>query len=182
MRHLLLSVARYSSTFRMRNRAYSNVYSNTVLFALSCSQSSPARVCACTSIERCFVHAKLKPAEGPYEVVQRLLGRKTPKQVQTVACKPNEICEAQFYIGVWHVLRGERVAASASAKGRCRHLFRMFRGISLRAGPVETASTSDTLMSFGPIHRSASAATPPASPQNPAAARRASCRAARGRR
>lgn len=60
--------------------------------------------------------SKLKPAEWPYPVVQLFLGRNTPDQVLAAAGKPNELCEAQFYIGVWHALRGERVAASAALR------------------------------------------------------------------
>jgi tetratricopeptide (TPR) repeat protein len=57
--------------------------------------------------------SKLKPAEWPYPVVQLFLGRKTPEQVLATAGKPNELCEAQFYVGAWRALRGERAAAGA---------------------------------------------------------------------
>ena len=57
--------------------------------------------------------SKLKPAEWPYPVVQLFLGRKTPHQVLAAAGNPNELCEAQFYVGAWHALRGERGAAGA---------------------------------------------------------------------
>jgi tetratricopeptide (TPR) repeat protein len=60
--------------------------------------------------------SKLKPAEWPYPVVQLFLGRKAPDQVLAAAGKPNEPCEAQFYIGAWHALRGERAAAAAPLK------------------------------------------------------------------
>jgi lipoprotein NlpI len=60
--------------------------------------------------------SKLKPAQWPYPVVQLYLGRRTPDQVLAAADKPNELCEAQFYIGTWHALRGERVAASGPLK------------------------------------------------------------------
>jgi lipoprotein NlpI len=49
-------------------------------------------------------------------VVQLFLGRKTPDQALAAAGKPNELCEAQFYVGAWHALRGERAAASAPLK------------------------------------------------------------------
>jgi tetratricopeptide (TPR) repeat protein len=57
--------------------------------------------------------SKLKSTEWPYPVVQLFLGRKTPGQVLAAAGEPNELCEAQFYIGAWHALRGERAAAGA---------------------------------------------------------------------
>jgi tetratricopeptide (TPR) repeat protein len=75
--------------------------------------------------------SKLKPAEWPYPVVQLFLGRKTPDQVLAAAGKPNELCEAQFYIGAWHALRGERAAAGAplrAAVDTCPKWFAEFHG------------------------------------------------------
>jgi tetratricopeptide (TPR) repeat protein len=75
--------------------------------------------------------SKLKPAEWPWPVVQLFLGRKTPDQVLAAAGEPNEICEAQFYIGAWHALRGERVAAGAplrAALDSCPKWFAEYHG------------------------------------------------------
>ena len=74
---------------------------------------------------------KLKPAEWPYPVVQLFLGRKTPDQVLAAAGTPNELCEAQFYIGAWHALRGERAAAGAplrAALDSCPKWFAEYHG------------------------------------------------------
>jgi tetratricopeptide (TPR) repeat protein len=75
--------------------------------------------------------SKLKPAEWPYPVIQLFLGRQTPDQVLAAAGKPNERCEAQFYIGAWHALRGERAAASAplrAAIDTCPRWFAEYHG------------------------------------------------------
>ena len=55
--------------------------------------------------------AKLKPAEWPYAVAELFLDRRTPEATLAAAGKPDERCEAQFYKGVWHILRGDRAAA-----------------------------------------------------------------------
>lgn len=75
--------------------------------------------------------SKLKPAEWPYPVAQLFLGRRTPDQVLAAAGKPNELCEAQFYVGAWHALRGERVAASTplrAAVDSCPKWFAEYHG------------------------------------------------------
>jgi lipoprotein NlpI len=55
--------------------------------------------------------AALDQAAWPYAAVELFLGRRTPELVLAAARKPDERCEAQFYIGVWHVFRGDRAAA-----------------------------------------------------------------------
>jgi lipoprotein NlpI len=75
--------------------------------------------------------SKLKPAEWPYPVVQLFLGRKTPEQVLAAATQPNERREAQFYIGAWQALRGERAAAGAplrAAIDSCPKWFAEYHG------------------------------------------------------
>jgi tetratricopeptide (TPR) repeat protein len=75
--------------------------------------------------------SKLKPAEWPYPVVQLFLGRNTPDQVLAAAGEPNELCEAQFYIGAWHAHRGERAAAGAplrAAVDTCPKWFAEYHG------------------------------------------------------
>jgi tetratricopeptide (TPR) repeat protein len=75
--------------------------------------------------------SKLKSTEWPWPVVQLFLGRKTPEQVLATAGEPNERCEAQFYIGAWHALRGERVAAGAplrAAVDTCPKWFAEYHG------------------------------------------------------
>lgn len=60
--------------------------------------------------------AKLKQDQWPFPAVELLLGRKTPEAVLAAAAKPDDRCEAQFYIGMWHALRGDRKAAAEPLK------------------------------------------------------------------
>jgi len=57
---------------------------------------------------------RLKSAEWPYPVVELYLGRRSPADVLSAAGKADERCEAQFYIGEWHLLRGDRAAATTA--------------------------------------------------------------------
>ncbi len=63
------------------------------------------------------LHAgKLKPSEWPFAAVELFLGRRAPDAVLAAAGKPEERCEAQFYVGMWHLLRNELAAAVAPLK------------------------------------------------------------------
>jgi hypothetical protein len=55
--------------------------------------------------------AGLNPAEWPFPVIELFLGRRTPLEMVAAAIKPDEVCEAQFYLGQWGLLRDERVAS-----------------------------------------------------------------------
>jgi lipoprotein NlpI len=57
---------------------------------------------------------KLKQPDWPYPVVELFLGRRTPEA--TFAAASDDRCEAQFYIGEWHLLRGNRPAAMVALK------------------------------------------------------------------
>jgi lipoprotein NlpI len=48
--------------------------------------------------------AKLKQPDWPYPVVEFFLGRRELGATLAAAGKPNERCQAQFYIGEWHLL------------------------------------------------------------------------------
>ena len=62
------------------------------------------------------INAKnLKQPDWPYAVVELFLGRRTPATL-AAATKRDERCEAQFYIGEWRLLRGDRRAAVANLK------------------------------------------------------------------
>ena len=58
--------------------------------------------------------ARLKSKDWPYPVIELYLGGRSPAEVLSVASKPEERCEAQFYIGEWHLLRGNRAAAATA--------------------------------------------------------------------
>ena len=53
----------------------------------------------------------LKSTDWPSPAVELFIGRKTPQQTLASAGNPAERCEAQFYIGEWHLLRRDRAAA-----------------------------------------------------------------------
>jgi lipoprotein NlpI len=59
---------------------------------------------------------KLKQPGWPYPVVELFLGRRTPEATVAAATKPDDRCEAQFYIGEWRLLRGNRPAAIVALK------------------------------------------------------------------
>jgi lipoprotein NlpI len=60
--------------------------------------------------------AQLKSTDWPYPVIELYLGRRSPADVLLVASKAEERCEAQFYNGEWHLLRGNRAAAATALK------------------------------------------------------------------
>jgi len=55
----------------------------------------------------------LKSQDWPYPVIEMFLGRSTPERVLSMASTPGERCEAQFYIGEWHLLRANSNMAAA---------------------------------------------------------------------
>jgi lipoprotein NlpI len=59
---------------------------------------------------------KLKQPGWPYPVVELYLGRRMPEATLAAATKPDDRCEAQFYIGEWRLLRGNRPAAIVALK------------------------------------------------------------------
>jgi tetratricopeptide (TPR) repeat protein len=52
--------------------------------------------------------AGLKPAQWPSPVIKLFLEQGTPEAMVAAADKPEERCEAQFYLGEWHLLKGAR--------------------------------------------------------------------------
>jgi tetratricopeptide (TPR) repeat protein len=51
--------------------------------------------------------AVLTPAKWPSPVIELFLGRRMPSDMVASAVTSDERCEAQFYLGQWHVLRHE---------------------------------------------------------------------------
>ena len=75
--------------------------------------------------------ARLKSKDWPYPVVELYLGGRSPADVLSIASKPNERCEAQFYSGEWHLLRGNRAAAATAlqaAADTCSNDFDEYAG------------------------------------------------------
>jgi len=47
----------------------------------------------------------------PYAVMELYLGKRSPGATLDAAVKANDRCEAQFYIGQWHILKGNLAEA-----------------------------------------------------------------------
>ena len=58
--------------------------------------------------------ARLRSKDWPYPVIELCLGRRSLAEVLSLASKPAERCEAQFYTGEWYLLRGNRAAAATA--------------------------------------------------------------------
>jgi tetratricopeptide (TPR) repeat protein len=54
---------------------------------------------------------RMTSRDWPYAVFELYLGRRGPAGTLAAAQKPQERCEAQFYVGEWHLLQGDRAAA-----------------------------------------------------------------------
>jgi len=54
---------------------------------------------------------QITPDKWPYPVIEFYLGKRSAPQMLAAATNPDENCEAQFYLGEWHLLRGNRAAA-----------------------------------------------------------------------
>jgi tetratricopeptide (TPR) repeat protein len=55
--------------------------------------------------------AGLNPSQWPYPVIDLFLEQRTPEALVAAAEKPEEQCEAQYYLGQWHLVRGESANA-----------------------------------------------------------------------
>jgi len=58
----------------------------------------------------------LSQPDWPYPIVELFLGRRTPEAALAAPAKSDERCEAQFYVGEWRLLRGDRRAATTNLK------------------------------------------------------------------
>src|SRR5205807_330489 len=70
--------------------------------------------------------AKLKATEWPYPVVELYLGRRSPEETLMASSKPDERCEAEFYIGEWQLLLDDRTAAIESLRAAANTCPRSF--------------------------------------------------------
>ncbi|ENN86436.1 transmembrane rhomboid family protein [Rhizobium freirei PRF 81] len=55
--------------------------------------------------------SKLDQSKWPYPVYQLFLGELTPAEVTAKASNNDSLCEAIFYVGEWHLLRGQTAEA-----------------------------------------------------------------------
>jgi lipoprotein NlpI len=75
--------------------------------------------------------AKLQTKDWPYPLIELFLGKQSPEAAMAAAGKPEERCEAQFYIGEWQLLQGRRAAAARTleaAAGTCPKDFLEYEG------------------------------------------------------
>jgi lipoprotein NlpI len=60
--------------------------------------------------------ARLKTKEWPYPVIEFYLGKRLAAEMLTAAAKPEERCEAQFYLGEWYLLHKNHVKAAGALR------------------------------------------------------------------
>jgi lipoprotein NlpI len=54
---------------------------------------------------------RLPTKEWPYAALELYLGKRSPEATFDAAAEADDRCEAQFYIGEWHILKGNLAAA-----------------------------------------------------------------------
>jgi rhomboid protease GluP len=58
--------------------------------------------------------ASIGSGDWPIPVIELLLGSRTAEAAFAAARTPAQQCEAQFYVGEWKLLRGDKVGAAAA--------------------------------------------------------------------
>jgi lipoprotein NlpI len=58
----------------------------------------------------------LKTKDWPYAVIDFYLGRRSLEEMRAAAEKPGQKCEVEFYVGEWHLLRGNSAEARSAVK------------------------------------------------------------------
>jgi len=59
---------------------------------------------------------RLKTQEWPFAVIELYLGKRSPAATLAAAATPDQKCLAQFYIGEWHVVKGNRADAETALR------------------------------------------------------------------
>jgi tetratricopeptide (TPR) repeat protein len=84
---------------------------------------------------------RMNSQDWPYAVFELYLARRDAAATLAAAQKPEQRCEAQFYVGEWQILQGDRAAARQrfeEAAGSCPKLFIEYTGAQAelrRLGP-----------------------------------------------
>ena len=60
--------------------------------------------------------ARLKNKTWPYVVIEFYLGKRSLDAMREAATNPNEKCEADFYAGEWHLMRGNKADARSGLR------------------------------------------------------------------
>jgi rhomboid protease GluP len=87
---------------------------------------------------------KLDQGKWPYPVHKLFLGELKPEEVTAKATNSDSLCEAIFYIGEWHLLRGETVEATQKFKAAllsCPSTFMEYKGAGGELGRLERQKT-----------------------------------------
>jgi tetratricopeptide (TPR) repeat protein len=83
---------------------------------------------------------QLKTKGWPYPVVEFYLGKRTVEDIAAAAAGAEERCEAQFYLGEWRLLRGDRTKAKEAleaAKATCPASFYEHDGAIAELGRID---------------------------------------------
>ena len=59
---------------------------------------------------------RLKTEEWPFAVTELYLGNRSPAATLAAAATPEQKCEAQFYLGQWHIVKGSRADAETALR------------------------------------------------------------------
>jgi lipoprotein NlpI len=78
---------------------------------------------------------RLKTKEWPFAVSELYLGKSSPAATLAAAATPEQKCEAQFYVGQWLVLKGNRADAETALKAAVDTCPKTF--VEYRAANVE---------------------------------------------
>jgi lipoprotein NlpI len=73
---------------------------------------------------------RLKTKEWPFAVTELYLGKGSPAATLAAAATPDQKCEAQFYLGEWHIAKGNRADAETAlqaAADTCPKSFTEYR-------------------------------------------------------
>ena len=73
----------------------------------------------------------MKPAQWPSPVIKMFLEQGTPEAMVAAADKPEDRCEAQYYLGQWYLMRDARARAIEplhNAVNRCPKTFIEYAG------------------------------------------------------
>jgi lipoprotein NlpI len=59
---------------------------------------------------------RLKTKEWPFAVTELYLGKRSPAATLAAAATPEQKCAAQFYLGQWNIVRGNRADAETALR------------------------------------------------------------------
>jgi tetratricopeptide (TPR) repeat protein len=99
-----------------------------------------ARAGADGAAELATAAGQLKTKTWPYPVVEFYLGKRSAEDMAAAATGAEERCEAEFYLGEWRLVRGDRAKAKAAleaAKATCPASFYEYDGAVAELARIE---------------------------------------------